>query len=279
MLHLPILRRGRPYRSVDVATVPHFRTRQPFADLSQANAGPGAPRPARGARRRRCAPSLAAFTVDAAGGHLPPRRRRRSCRTRCPWATRRRRPTTTCASSRPPPACPTSSCAATWRRSAACSRSWRPCSRASPAASTSSVLDRGMGEAHGHALSLHPALADPGRRPALQLAGRALALGAHDRPEDRPRPEAGQRRAVDALPAHPGLHQGGRAARGLRLLPHRPRGRGGDPAPTRPGHRLRRRGLDEALARRTRGSRCTAPATARSCWVPTPPRTGRGTST
>jgi hypothetical protein len=39
MLHLPILRQGRPYRSVEVAPVPHFRTKQPFAGLSQANAG------------------------------------------------------------------------------------------------------------------------------------------------------------------------------------------------------------------------------------------------
>jgi acyl-CoA reductase-like NAD-dependent aldehyde dehydrogenase len=39
MLHLPILRRGRPYRSVDVATVPHFRTRQAVAEVSQANSG------------------------------------------------------------------------------------------------------------------------------------------------------------------------------------------------------------------------------------------------
>lgn len=39
MLHLPVLRRGRPYRSVDVAAVPHFRTRQAFVGLSQANTG------------------------------------------------------------------------------------------------------------------------------------------------------------------------------------------------------------------------------------------------
>jgi hypothetical protein len=39
MRHVPILRRGRPYRSVDVATVPHFRTKEPVAGLSQANAG------------------------------------------------------------------------------------------------------------------------------------------------------------------------------------------------------------------------------------------------
>jgi hypothetical protein len=39
MLHLPILRQGRPYKSVDVARVPHFRGRQPFVEMSQANAG------------------------------------------------------------------------------------------------------------------------------------------------------------------------------------------------------------------------------------------------
>jgi Aldehyde dehydrogenase family len=39
MLALPILRRGRPYTSVDVATVPDFRTKRPYVGLSQANAG------------------------------------------------------------------------------------------------------------------------------------------------------------------------------------------------------------------------------------------------
>jgi acyl-CoA reductase-like NAD-dependent aldehyde dehydrogenase len=37
--HIPILRRGRPYRSVDVATVPHYRTREAVTKVSQANAG------------------------------------------------------------------------------------------------------------------------------------------------------------------------------------------------------------------------------------------------
>ncbi len=39
MRHVPILRRGRPYRSVDAATVPHYRTREAVAEVSQANAG------------------------------------------------------------------------------------------------------------------------------------------------------------------------------------------------------------------------------------------------
>jgi hypothetical protein len=39
MLHLPILRRGRPYRSVEAVRVPHFRTKETFVELSAANSG------------------------------------------------------------------------------------------------------------------------------------------------------------------------------------------------------------------------------------------------
>src|SRR5918993_1116120 len=39
MLHLPILRWGTPYRSVNQVVTPHFRTRQPFVSMSQANVG------------------------------------------------------------------------------------------------------------------------------------------------------------------------------------------------------------------------------------------------
>lgn len=39
MLHIPILRKGRPYKSLDVARAPHYRTREPFVEVSQANVG------------------------------------------------------------------------------------------------------------------------------------------------------------------------------------------------------------------------------------------------
>ena len=39
MLHIPILRRGEPYRSLDVARVPHHQTRELFVEISQANTG------------------------------------------------------------------------------------------------------------------------------------------------------------------------------------------------------------------------------------------------
>ena len=37
--HLPILRKGTPYKSLDVATAVHYRTRAPIAEVSQANLG------------------------------------------------------------------------------------------------------------------------------------------------------------------------------------------------------------------------------------------------
>src|SRR5437016_539051 len=39
MLHVPILRKGVPYRSLDVVKTPHHRTRETFVELSQANVG------------------------------------------------------------------------------------------------------------------------------------------------------------------------------------------------------------------------------------------------
>src|ERR1044071_10380440 len=39
MLHLPLLRKGEPYRSLDVARVAHHQTRELFVEVSQANTG------------------------------------------------------------------------------------------------------------------------------------------------------------------------------------------------------------------------------------------------
>ncbi|MEO8025894.1 MAG: aldehyde dehydrogenase family protein [Bryobacteraceae bacterium] len=39
MLHIPILRFGEPYRSLDVAKTPDFKTKQPYVELSMANPG------------------------------------------------------------------------------------------------------------------------------------------------------------------------------------------------------------------------------------------------
>jgi len=39
MIHLPILRHGNPYKSLDIARVPHHQTRATFVEVSQANPG------------------------------------------------------------------------------------------------------------------------------------------------------------------------------------------------------------------------------------------------
>ena len=39
LLHIPILRGGSPYRSLDTIQTVHYRTRQPFVEISQANSG------------------------------------------------------------------------------------------------------------------------------------------------------------------------------------------------------------------------------------------------
>ena len=39
MLHIPILRKGEPYQSLDVARARHHQTGEPFVEISQANVG------------------------------------------------------------------------------------------------------------------------------------------------------------------------------------------------------------------------------------------------
>ncbi len=39
MLHIPLLRRGQPYRSLDVVRIPHHGTGQAYVEVSQANSG------------------------------------------------------------------------------------------------------------------------------------------------------------------------------------------------------------------------------------------------
>ncbi len=39
MIHIPILRHGKPYKSLDVSTARHYRSKEPFVEISQANPG------------------------------------------------------------------------------------------------------------------------------------------------------------------------------------------------------------------------------------------------
>jgi acyl-CoA reductase-like NAD-dependent aldehyde dehydrogenase len=74
MLHLPILRRGVSYRSLDTVRIPHHRTREPFVEVSHANAGlirrdllPEAQAAARAALTAVPVRDLLSMCADAAG--------------------------------------------------------------------------------------------------------------------------------------------------------------------------------------------------------------------
>ncbi len=65
MLHLPMLRFGQPYKSLDVARVIHQRTREPIAEVSQANTGLIRRDLARQADARRTLAAIPAATLIA----------------------------------------------------------------------------------------------------------------------------------------------------------------------------------------------------------------------
>ena len=107
MIHIPVLRWGEPYKSLDIDKVVHFATGEVLAEVSRANGGL-VERDMRHAKRARDVlreipiPDLLQDGQEGRPTCTP----RPSCR----WATARRRRTSSCACSRPPPACP-STCA------------------------------------------------------------------------------------------------------------------------------------------------------------------------
>ena len=257
--HIPILRRGAPYRSVDVATVPHYRTREAVAEVSQANGGLIARDLRRGvaggdaARRSSLWRSreLVALTARAAE---PLRKRRAAAGRRGADAGRLRPPDV--GHDRPAPRDGAAQPGEDARRAR---RTWATCSPASRGAWTCPCSTPASSES-GPPLELRPARPHAGRRAAQQLPRRARAVDADDRAQDRPRPEAGQRRSPgrptaviqafltagappDAFAYYPAGHAA--AAR--------------DPAPLRARDAVRGPGRDRARGRTTRASSCTGP--------------------
>ena len=216
MLHVPLLRRGRPYRSLDVARAPHHATGQPFAEISQANVGLIrrdllAKDAMRASLLQFSTADLIAMTRAAApiflndtlpmgdAMHGPDDYVRHvSATTGMPFAMVRR----------------------TMERVASVMQNvgdiLRGLTRGLDLSRAGSRLWRGAGS--GDELLSQ----DPGarHRPAQQLAGRAWTLGTGDRVEDAARAAARQRGAVDAVPHHPGADEGRRARRRVsRTLP------------------------------------------------------------
>ena len=120
---------------------------------------------------------------------------------------------------------------------------------------------------HGHrrarratSLSFFPRGRRARRRAAEQLARRALAVGAGHRAEDAARAEAGQRRAVDAVPHRSRRScKAGVPAEAFSYYPTDHAGGGRDPAPHRPQHVLRRRRPPSAAGKAIRASSSTGP--------------------
>ena len=102
------------------------------------------------------------------------------------------------------------------------------------------ILDTRFRRAVRHEALVFPDL--PGARAghAEQFARGQFALAAGHRAQDAGRHQAGPRRAVDAVPPDPGIHRRGRAGGGVWLLSHRPRRRGRDSEELRTRADLRR---------------------------------------
>ncbi len=196
MIHLPILRHGVPYRSLDTIRVPHHRTREPFVEISQANAGL-IRRDLRSESQEEARKALAAVPVRdllAMCARAAEIFERDTLPVGDDGADAGRLSVSSCP---PRPACRSSSSGGT------CARLRRPDGDADGAARPDPRArplhpGRRSRRARRPRHQLLPAHAGARRGAAQQLAGRPFALGSGHRAEDAARAEAGQRRAVDA---------------------------------------------------------------------------------
>ncbi len=237
MLHIPILRRGEPYRSLEAARAVHYRTREPFVEVSQANVGL-IRRDLRGQAEARAA--LAKFTVEEllalcarAAEHFASDALPLGDSTQTPEDYVRQVTATT---GMPHVLVRRNMVEDSRRAGRDGGRAGRADARPRPEGAR-----RGLWRAGRTGAQLLSARGVARRRAAEQLAGRPRAVDARSRAEDAARPEARGGRAVDAVPFDRGVRARGAAARGVRLLPDRPCGRGRDPRTVRARDDVRRR--------------------------------------
>ena len=154
MLHLPILRHGVPYKSLDVVQVPHHRTREPFVEISQANAGlirrdlrPERQAAARAALSRIPFDSLIAMCANAADIFL---------NDRLPLGDAQQEPADYVEQLSATTGMPHSLVRRNMQRVAGVMREMRTVLRGLTRGLDMSVLDAGYGEHGGHAISYYP---------------------------------------------------------------------------------------------------------------------------
>ncbi len=248
MLHIPILRHGKPYESVDQVEIVHHATGEPVARVSQANAGLISRDIARmdfDVLEQFKVAELVAMCKKAGewfiSGTVPVGNESQSFDD----YVRQLSATT---------GMPTSYCRANAQEDLPrAGRDGCYSGGADPRFRFVDPRPRLWERRRADALVV-PRGAGVRGRAAQQLAGRAFAVGAGGGAQDANRPEAGTGGAVDAVADHR-VAGGGRVPAGsLWLLSHRPR-RGGHAAPIgRPLHALRRclhdQGLVQGPARR-----------------------------
>ena len=277
MLHLPVLRKGVPYRSVDAARVVDFETREPLVLMSQANPGL-VRRDLREEEQQAMRASLAGFSMQElvalsaraaelfTTGTLPlgddsqtpdDYVRQLSATTGLPHVMVRRN----------------------MDKIRAAMGDAAMVIAGLTRGLDLDVLDKGYGEVKGAAVSFIP------RTPTLGVVLPNNSPGVHALWV----PTIALRTALVLKPgsAEPwtpyrviqAFVAAGVPKEAFGFYPTDHAGARRDPAPLRPRHGLRRRRRRRSPGRPTRASRCTAPATARSCWARTRAPTGSAIST
>lgn len=274
MIELPILRWGRPYQSVDRVVVPHFRTREPFVAMSQANVGlirrdllrqgeqrarlEAIPVADLVAAAHRAAESFLHDTLplgESSGQTPQDYVEQVSATTGMPWASVRRNMA---------------------KVHGVLSRVEEVLAGLTRGLDLS-LVDSGVGVTGGHMLSFFA------RADALGVVLPSNSPGVHSL--WAPATVLKMPLVLKPGSAEPWtpfriiqVREGRRAGRGLRLLPGRPRRRQRDPAFLRPRHGVWRRRLHEALEGRPACRGARPRGTARSSSARTRRTTGSATS-
>ena len=222
MLHIPILRHGVPYTSLDKIRVPHHRTRETFAEMSQVNGG---------IIRRELSDDRQEDARQALA-RIPHDRLLEICSTAAdhflnetlPVGDVPQAPDDYVDQLSATTGMPKIMVRRNMAKIAGVMKEMRTVLRGLTRGLDLSVLDAGFGEHAGHSLSFYPRTQSlgvvlPSNSPgvhSLWIPAIALKTPLVLKP--------GSVGAVEPVPHHPGIHQGGLPARSLLLLPGGSRG-------------------------------------------------------
>ena len=218
MIHIPLLRKGEAYKSLDVVRLPHHRTREPFVEISQANSGLIRrdlldQQQNRDALAALSTAELLEICVKAADHFINDRLpigddaqspedyvEQVSATTGLPYALVRKN----------------------MKKIHSMLAQMESVLSGLTRGLDLGILDAGFGELNGQALSFYPRTESLGIILAKQLSRRSLAVDTVYRFENASRLEAGQRRTLDSLSHHSSVDSRRVPARSVQLLSGRP---------------------------------------------------------